>query len=270
MESDKKIALEGKPKKIKESYPLITVGALIFNKKGQALFLKSNKWKGQYGIPAGKLHFGESIISALRREIKEETNLDVYDINFLLNQEIIIPKDFFKKAHYVSVNFSCKAKNNNVKLNYEAESCKWIKPDEISGYNLNKPTKELVQCYLKLSNKDKITIKELEVECIVGIRKKERKEKQKVYVTVDIFTNTKGAAKSSNIKNTVDYSSLAKNIKKLITNKRYRLLETMAEGIAKLILKNKKVNEVKVLVKKPKAVTKGKYAAVEIQRQKNA
>ena len=270
MESDKKIALEGKPKKIKESYPLITVGALIFNKKGQILFLKSNKWKGQYGIPAGKLHYGEKIIDGLRREVREETHIEVYDIKFLLTQEIINLGGFFKKAHYVSINFACKAKNSSVRLNYEAESYSWIRPGGALKYNLNKPTKELVQCYLKLSNKDKITIKELEVECIVGIRKKERKEKQKVYVTVDIFTNTRGAAKSSNIKNTVDYSSLAKNIKKLIINKRYRLLETMAEDIAKLALKNKKANKAIVLVKKPKAVPKGKYAAVEIERQKNA
>ena len=59
-----------------DKYPLVTVGALIFNKKNQVLFLKSNKWKEQYGIPAGKLHYGESIINGLKREIKEETGLN--------------------------------------------------------------------------------------------------------------------------------------------------------------------------------------------------
>src|SRR3989338_7240631 len=147
---------------LEESYPLITVGALIFNKKGQILFLKSNKWKGQYGIPAGKLHYGEKIIDGLRREVREETHIEVYDIKFLLTQEIINLGGFFKKAHYVSINFACKAKNSNVRLNYEAESYSWIRPEGALKYNLNKPTKELVQCYLKLSNKDKITIKELE------------------------------------------------------------------------------------------------------------
>ena len=247
-------------------YPLITVGALILNKKSQFLFVKSNKWKGQYGIPAGKLKYGENIIDGLKREIKEETNLDVYDIKFLLRQEIINPKDFFKKLHFVSLNYTCKAKNTNVKLNNEAQSCIWVKPEDSLKLKLNEPTRELMQYYVKQKNKDKIIIKDLEAECIVGIRKKERKEKQKVFVTVEIFTNIEKAAKSSNIRDTINYSSIIKNIKKLLINKKYLLLETMAEDIAKMILRNKKVNEVKVLVKKPKAVPKGKYAAVKILR----
>ncbi len=269
MEANKKIALKEKSKRIEEKCPLITAGALIFNRKNQILFLRSNKWKGKYGIPAGKVHFGESIISALRREIKEETNLDVYGIKFLLNQEIIIPKDFFKKAHYVSSNFACRAKNEKVKLNYEAESYKWITAENALKLKLNNPTKELVQYCLKQKNKDKIIINDLEIDCIAGIRKKERKKNQKIFVTVGIYTNTKKAAKSSNIGDTINYSSAVKNIKKLVVNKKYLLLETMAEDIAKMILKDKKVNNVKVLIKKPKAIKEGKYAAVEIARGQN-
>ena len=138
-----------------EKYPLITVGALIFNKKNKILFVKSNKWKGQYGIPAGKVHYGEKVVDGLKREIKEETNLDVYGIKFLLRQEIINPKDFFKKSHFVSLNYICKAKNTNVKLNNEAQSCKWVAAENALKLELNKPTKELVQYYLKAINKDK-------------------------------------------------------------------------------------------------------------------
>src|SRR3989338_5312305 len=250
-----------------KKYPLITAGALILNSKNQILFVKSGKWKGQYGIPAGKVHYWEKIVEGLKREVKEETALDVHGIKFLLKQEIIEPKDFFKKAHFVSLNHTCKAKNTKVKLNYEAQGYKWITAENALKLKLNEPTKELIQHYLKSINKDKIIIKNLEIECIVGVRKGERKEKQKVYVTAEIYTNIKKAAKSSNIKDTIDYSSIIKNIKKLLINKNYLLLETMAEDIAELILKNKKANEVRVLLKKPNAIKKGKYAAVEIARE---
>src|SRR3989338_2981174 len=252
-----------------EKYPLITVGALIFNKKNKILFVKSNKWKGQYGIPAGKVHYGEKVVDGLKREIKEETNLDVYGIKFLLRQEIINPKDFFKKSHFVSLNYICKAKNTNVKLNNEAQSYKWVTEENALKLGLNKPTKDLIQYYLKIINKDKIIIKDLEIECIAGVRKRERKEKQKIFVTVEIYTNTEKTTKNSNIRNAVNYSAIIKKIKKLIINKRYLLLENIAEDIAKLALKDKKVNEAKVLVKKPKAVPKGKYVAVEIARTQN-
>ncbi|MEK6876200.1 MAG: dihydroneopterin aldolase, partial [Nanoarchaeota archaeon] len=249
-----------------DKFPLVTAGALIFNRKNQIIFVKSDKWKGQYGIPAGKVRYGEKVVDGLKREIKEETNLEVYDVKFLLAQEIIEPQNFFKKAHFVSINHLCRAKNDNVKLNDEAESYKWINPEDVLIHNFNKPTKELVQYYLKTINKDKIIIKGLEVECIVGIRKKERKAKQKIYVTVEIFTNTKKAAKSSNIKDAINYSSMIKNIKKLIINKKYLLLETMAEDIVKMILRNKNANEARILIKKPKAIRNGKFVGVEIQR----
>ncbi len=252
-----------------EEFPLITAGALIFNKKSQILFVKSDKWKGQYGIPAGKLHYGEKVIDGLKREIKEETNLDISNIKLLLAQEIISPKDFFKKAHFVSLNHTCRAESTNVRLNNEAQSCIWIAPVNALKLKLNKPTRELIQYYLKAANRDKIMIKDLEIECIIGIRNRERNEKQSVIITVEINTDTKKVAKSSNIKDTINYSSIIKNIKKLAADKKYLLLETMAEDIAKLILKNKKANEVKVLIKKPKAILKGKYAAVEIVRTKN-
>ncbi len=250
-------------------YPLITAGALIFNRKNQILFVKSDKWKGQYGIPAGKVRYGEKIIDGLKREINEETNLDAYGIKFLLRQEIINPKDFFKKAHFVSMNHICKAKSTNVKLNNEAQSCKWVTAENALKLGLNKPTRELIQYYLKAINRDKIIINDLEIDCIIGVRKRERKERQKVFITIEIFTNVEKAAKSSNIKDTINYSSIIKNIKKLVINKKYLLLETMVEDIAKLILKNKKANEVKVFIKKPNAIVKGKYAAVEIERGQN-
>jgi len=252
--------------KMHDKYPLVTVGALIFNKKNQILFLKSDKWKGQYGIPSGKLEYGEDIINGLKREIKEETGLGVYDIKVLLNQEIINPKDFFKKSHFISINHTCKAKNSKVKLNYETQSYRWVRWDNALKLRLNEPTRQLIGYYLKLINKDKIIIKDLEIECIVGIRKRERVKKQKILVTVEIFFDIKKSAKTKNIKHTIDYSSLSKKIESLVINKKYLLLETMAEDISKLILKNKKINRVKILIKKPKALPNGTYAGIEIIR----
>jgi len=58
------------------------------------------------------------------------------------------------------------------------------------------------------------------------------------------------------------------NINKRVINKKYLLLETMADDIARLILRNKKVNKVDILIKKPKAIVKGKYTGISISRKK--
>src|SRR5207247_7306108 len=61
-------------------YPIVTVGALIFNARNEVLMVQTHKWSNPWGIPGGKTRFGESSIDALKREVKEETNLDISEI----------------------------------------------------------------------------------------------------------------------------------------------------------------------------------------------
>ena len=63
----------------KQKYPEPTVGALIFNQEKEIFLMTSPKWKGKYVIPGGHIEMGEEIEQALRREIKEETNLNIFD-----------------------------------------------------------------------------------------------------------------------------------------------------------------------------------------------
>lgn len=59
--------------------------------------MKSHKWIGKYVIPGGHVELGERIEDALKREIKEETGLDIYDIEFICFQEFIYSEQFWKK-----------------------------------------------------------------------------------------------------------------------------------------------------------------------------
>ena len=60
-----------------QQYPEPTVGALIFNLEGKLFLMRSHKWRGQYAVPGGHIELGETMEQALRREVKEETNLDL-------------------------------------------------------------------------------------------------------------------------------------------------------------------------------------------------
>ena len=65
-------------KKFEESRPpLATVGALIFNSKNEVLMIRTHKWSNLWGIPGGKIKWGETSEAALRREILEETGLKI-------------------------------------------------------------------------------------------------------------------------------------------------------------------------------------------------
>jgi phosphoglycolate phosphatase len=125
--------------------PLATVGALIFNSKREVLMIRTHKWSNKWGIPGGKIKWGETSEAALRREIKEETGLKVTDIQFVLVQDCIHSKEFYRDAHFVLLNYACRvAGKADVKLNHEAQESRWLKINEAKKLKLNKPTKILI------------------------------------------------------------------------------------------------------------------------------
>ena len=66
----------------------------------------------------------------MRREIKEETGLDVTDIEFVLVQDCIHSKEFYRDAHFVLLNYTCRcAGKPAVKLNDEAREFRWVTTD---------------------------------------------------------------------------------------------------------------------------------------------
>ena len=56
----------------------MTVGGLIFDRAGKFLLVRTHKWSNLWGIPGGKIKWGETSEDALRREIKEETGPECY------------------------------------------------------------------------------------------------------------------------------------------------------------------------------------------------
>ena len=117
---------------------------------------------------------------------------------------------------------------------------------------------------------DKIIIKEAKFDCNVGVTDKERGRKQRIIVDVELFADLRKASHTDNIKNTINYSEVYKSIRNVAEKKDYRLIETLAENVAKEILNNSPAKKVVVRVEKPMALAKKnvKYAAVEIIRKK--
>lgn len=128
--------------------PVVTVGALIFNDAGGALMIRTQKWSNLWGIPGGKVKWGETSEDALRREIKEETDLDITDIRFVLVQDCIHSKEFYRDAHFVLLNYTALApgpQSQSMTLNDEAREFRWLDLDAALKMPLNAPTRTLLE-----------------------------------------------------------------------------------------------------------------------------
>jgi ADP-ribose pyrophosphatase YjhB (NUDIX family) len=113
--------------------------------------IRTHKWSGLWGIPGGKIKRGETAVAALRRELREETNLTVTDIQFVLVQDCISSKEFYRDAHFVLLNYSCRAVGKKLKviLNDEGVEFRWLTPAAAKKLPLNKPTKILLDAVMK-------------------------------------------------------------------------------------------------------------------------
>lgn len=118
-------------------FPEPTVGAFIFNAKGELLLIESHKWPGRYVVPGGHVELGERLEEAVVREAKEETGLDIFDIEFINFQQFIYDPAFWKKRHFIFFDFTCKTDSADVILNDEAEGFVWVEPRHALTMELN-------------------------------------------------------------------------------------------------------------------------------------
>jgi len=137
-----------------QTFPNVTVGALIFDDEGKIFLMKSPKWLGGvYTIPGGHIELGETMEKALMREIKEEVGLDVDNVEYLMTQEFIYGEAFYKRKHFIFVDFIAKAKNRDVKLdNIEATEYIWVTPEEALRINTEEYAKNMIKKYLENQN----------------------------------------------------------------------------------------------------------------------
>jgi len=139
-------AQEARTSGAEDPKPIVTVGALIFDALDRVLMIRTRKWSNLWGIPGGKVRWGEPCLEAVHREIKEETNLDLQDVKFVLAQDCIRSEEFYRDAHFVLLNYTGRcAGEPSVVLNHEAQEFRWVSLTEALAMPLNQPTRRLIE-----------------------------------------------------------------------------------------------------------------------------
>jgi dihydroneopterin aldolase/D-erythro-7,8-dihydroneopterin triphosphate epimerase len=115
---------------------------------------------------------------------------------------------------------------------------------------------------------DRIFIRDLALRCIIGLYPEERKNKQDVIINVVLETDLRAAGKSDNLNDTVDYKAIKLAILDFVENSSFNLIESLAEGIAAICLKDGRVQSATVTIDKPGALRFCRSVAVEVARSR--
>jgi len=117
---------------------------------------------------------------------------------------------------------------------------------------------------------DKIFLKELTTEAVIGIFGWEREVKQTVAIDLEMSADIRRAARTDSINDTLNYKAVAKRVLAFVQESRYQLVETLAEAIANVVLTEFPVDWVRVTLHKPGAIRHSKDVGVIIERERDA
>lgn len=236
--------------------PIPTVGALIRNSQEQFLMIRTHKWSDHWGIPGGKIQRGETSEQALRREVREETGLEISNISLVTVLDSIDSPEFERAEHFLLQNYVAQTETCEVTLNDEAEEWKWVSYDEALRLDLNKPTRELLRIW-KEGDRDRlgrsqqsIDIKGLELCTHIGVPVEERAEAQTLLADVEFDVGASFASMDDDIEQTVDYYRLSVDLEKIAASKERKLIETLASELCQRVMAEKLVTRATVSIRK--------------------
>jgi dihydroneopterin aldolase len=119
-----------------------------------------------------------------------------------------------------------------------------------------------------MSAPDRIFLRGLAIECIIGFIEWERRIKQTVVIDLELPVDCRRAARSDEVVDTLDYKQVAKRVISFVSESQFKLVETLAERIAMLIIEEFGVDWVRVGLNKPGAIRGSRDVGVLIERSR--
>jgi 8-oxo-dGTP diphosphatase len=123
------------------------VGALIIE-DGRILLVERGKepLKGYWSIPGGIVETGEKLEEGIRREVLEETGLDVEPFSMFEIFERIIPDAEGKpEYHYVLIDYLCRRLSGEPAAASDVSRVAWVSEPELGSYRITEGTLSVIE-----------------------------------------------------------------------------------------------------------------------------
>ncbi len=117
-------------------------------------------------------------------------------------------------------------------------------------------------------HEDRIFLRGLTTECIIGFIDWERRTPQTVVIDLELPCDCERAARRDEVGDTVDYKSIAKRVLAFVGESQFELVETLAHRLALMLLAEFPLGWVRVRLNKPGAIRHSSDVGVAIERRR--
>jgi mutator protein MutT len=118
------------------SAPLVGVGAVIVD-EGRVLLVRrgTEPLKGHWSLPGGLVELGEGLLSAVVREVREETGLVVEPVELVELLDRIHREADRVRYHYVIADYLCRVTGGKLQAASDADAVRWVERAEWNSHS---------------------------------------------------------------------------------------------------------------------------------------
>jgi 8-oxo-dGTP diphosphatase len=127
--------------------PILGVGAIILD-RGRVLLVERGKppLQGYWSLPGGVLEVGESLADGIRREIREETGLEIELLGVVeIFERIMRDADGLPEYHYVLIDYLCRSTGGTLCASSDCARAEWVPRRRLREYKITEGTPPVIE-----------------------------------------------------------------------------------------------------------------------------
>ena len=119
------------------------------------------------------------------------------------------------------------------------------------------------------NSEKKVLIKDLVLDLKLGYYDFEKEKSQKVKFTLEVNYEDKKPSNDKDLKSIVNYAKIVKLIKKLVKNKHYNFLETLAEDVFDELFKDRRIDKISLQIEKLEIMKDCSSVGIQISKKRS-
>ncbi len=135
-------------------HPIVGVGGVVIEGDHVLLIRRGKEpLKGEWSIPGGMLELGESLTEGVRREVREETGLEVKPLETVCAFDRIQKNGSRVQYHYVIVDYVCRRTGGRLKAGSDVLDARWVTRRDLPLYHITPKAASVIRDAFKSAGK---------------------------------------------------------------------------------------------------------------------